>query len=349
MIRLGLFFALLGLLPLPVQAVSPAAYDQALASVQSSLTSQAQAIRAGQIPSGEAPLLVAQRLLQPISSVEAQRVPQPVSNVPLIAAIRTADALPGPAAKASAFEELSLQILTLRRALVRSSQSGKPRLAANAMQSVRAVLAEDQFASDPPPPPSAAERAAVWLDRWLARLFSPRSPNLPPMKPINPAWFEGLFYAIIAAALAGLVFVLVKILGQTGVKARPLGLGEEEAVLAEARDYDSLLSLADQQAKAGDYRRAFRLVYLAALVALDTGGVLRFDRSKTNWEYLRALRAAGRGDLYQTLTPLTREFDQVWYGFSRTDASQYANALAQYQALMGSSAAQNAARPTVSV
>ena len=123
------------------------------------------------------------------------------------------------------------------------------------------------------------------------------------------------------------------------MKARPLALDEEEAVLMEARDNDSLLALAEQQAKTGDYRRAFRLVYLASLVTLDTDGVLRFDRSKTNWEYLRALRASGRGDVYTALTPLTREFDQVWYGLAPTDSSQYAWALAQYRALKDSARA----------
>ena len=34
------------------------------------------------------------------------------------------------------------------------------------------------------------------------------------------------------------------------------------------------------------------------------------------------------------MTPLTREFDQVWYGFAYADASHYARALAQYQALL---------------
>ena len=73
-------------------------------------------------------------------------------------------------------------------------------------------------------------------------------------------------------------------------------------------------------------------------MTLDTSGVLRFDRSKTNWEYLRALRAAGRADVYDAMTPLTREFDRIWYGFASADASRItARALTQYDALQAAS------------
>jgi len=335
---------LLCLAALPAPAAAPAVYDQALSEVQNALVSQAQALRAGVVPTREAPSLVAKRVLEPIRSVETPSgLPQPVDAGRLIDAVQTAEATHSSEDKAGAFEALNQQITTLRQALVRS---GRPRLdTAETVHSAQAVLAGEEFASDPPPPPSMAERAAEWLDRWLARLFSRPSPNYPAMPPVNPNVIQGIFILIIAAAFAVLVYVLAKALSQRGAKAKPLGLAEEEAVLVEARDNDSLLALAEQQAKAGDYRRAFRLVYLAALVALDTGGVLRFDRSKTNWEYLRALRAAGRGDLYQALTPVTREFDQVWYGFSRTDSAQYAHALDQYHALLAASPLDQSAAP----
>ena len=336
MIRLPLLFCLLiDLAALPSFAVTPAAYDQALGQVQNALTSQTQAIRAGQVPSGEAPLLVAQHVLGTIHSVELPGgLPQTVDAGQLIDSVRSADAAHGSEAKARAFEALNQQIVTLRHALTSSENKQNP---AATVHSAQAVLAGDEFASDPPPPPSVAQRAAEWLDRWLARLFSHPSPTAAPIRPINPAVLQGIFIVILASLFALLVYFLVKALGLRGVRAKPLELAEEEAVLMEARDNHSLLALAEQQAKAGDYRRAFRLVYLAALVALDDGGVLRFDRSKTNWEYLRSLRAAGRGDLYQALTPLTREFDQVWYGFSKTDASQYARALTQYHVLLTAS------------
>ncbi len=225
-------------------------------------------------------------------------------------------------------QAVSTQITLLRGSL----ETGSP--AANASdvrQSVRQTLARPEFAADPPPPPSFTEKIAAWIDRMLARQHPAQPANVPN---INPTVIFWLLVIVAAAAFSILVAVLVQTLTRREARAKPLELDAAEVTLMEARDNDSLLALAEKQAQAGDYRRAFRLVYLAALVALDTGGVLRFDRSKTNWEYLRALRAAGRGDIYSALTPLTREFDQVWYGLGVADSGRYARARAQYDALL---------------
>ena len=327
---------------LPVRAATPGEYDRALAEVQAALVRQTQAIAAEEVPSGEAPSLAAQRTLTPIRSVEAPgRLPVPVDPSRLIAAVQAAEAVQGRDAKQQALEAVSGQITLLRSEIAPPPSAPDPAATA---KSVRAVLMQKEFASAPPPPPSLADRIAAWMDRVFARR-QPASPTVSGPN-VNPNVILGILLVIAAAAFAVLVWVLVQALGRRGAKVKPLALNEEEATLVEARDNDSLLALAEQQAKLGEYRRAFRLVYLAALVALDTGGVLRFDRSKTNWEYLRALRAAGRGDIYAALTPLTREFDQVWYGFARADAGHYSRALAQYQALLTAPPAETAAANT---
>lgn len=321
----------LGCLALSVSAATPLEYDRALAQVQADLVSHAQAISAEEVPSGEAPSLLAQRILGPIRSIDPPGgAPVPVDTSRLIGAIQAAEATKKTGAKADALDAVGSQIGTLRTAL-RTLHSGAAPDFDAAKRTARTVLARPEFGSELPPPPSVAERLAAWLNR----VFSWKSPssnvNLPS---INPKVILGILIVIAAGAFAVLVGVIVQAIGRRTTRSKPLALDAEEAVLVEARDNDSLLALAEQQAKVGDYRRAFRLVYLAALVALDTGGVLRFDRSKTNWEYLRALRTAGRGDIYSALTPLTREFDQVWYGFGLADASHYTRALAQYRALL---------------
>ena len=331
------FFVILLMLALAgsrLFAATPQEYDRALGEVQAALGSQADAISAQVISSGPSPLLAARQELGPIHSVGLPgRVPVLVNTGPLVAAIGAAEATKDPDTKVETLHALSRQIGLLRSSLQPASA---PADSASVAASARAVLAGPEFAFDPPPPPSLADRISAWLDR----VFRPRTPTSTPAGPnINPAVVKGILIAIALGAFAILVAVLVQAIGRRDSKTRPLALDEEEAVLMEARDNDSLLALAEQQAKMGDYRRAFRLVYLASLITLDTDGILRFDRSKTNWEYLRALRASGRGDVYTALTPLTREFDQVWYGFAPTNSSQYAWALAQYQALKTSAQA----------
>lgn len=328
-------------LALRVTAATPQEYDDALAQVQVALVSQAQAISADEVPPGEAPSLLAQQTLGPIRSVELPgSAPIPVDTSRLVAAIQSAEAVKNPDGRADALAAVGEQIGTLRAAQTHLRSGVVPDPAA-AKRAARAVLSQPEFGSELPPPPSLAEKIAAWLDRiFSSRQPSPPNLNLPN---VNPKIILGILIVIAAGAFAVLVAIIVQAIGRRSARAKPLALDEEEAVLVEARDNESLLGLAEQQAKSGDYRRAFRLVYLASLVALDTGGVLRFDRSKTNWEYLRALRAAGRGDIYSALTPLTREFDQVWYGFGLTDASHYARALAQYQALLAAPQAAAAA------
>ena len=330
--RIAFFWTLLWLvccLALPLQAATPQEYDQALSEVQTALRHQSQAIQADEVPSGDAPSLVAQQILGKIHSIEvAGQAPVLVDSSRLNAAIQSAEAVKGAEAKADALAAVGRQIGLLRAEL--NSVKAVPN-SRSTVQSARSVLAGPEFASEPLPPPSFADRIAAWLDR----VFAPKKPTPQVSGPnINPNVIRGIFYVVAAAAFALIVYLIVQAIGQRSARAKPLALDEEEAVLVEARDNDTLLARAEQQAREGDYRRAFRLVYLAALVSLDTGGVLRFDRSKTNWEYLRALRNAGRADIYAAMTPLTREFDQVWYGFAPTDMSHYRRALAQYEALL---------------
>lgn len=313
----------------PAHAVTPGQYDTALAAVQTALVRQAQAIQADEVPSGDAPSVVAQQTLGPIHSLEAPgHAPSMIDSSRLDAAIQVAEAVKGGKAKAEALAAVGSQIGLLREELkslhtVPQSQS--------TVQSARSVLARPEFASEPLPPPSAAERLKEWLDKEFN--FQTPSPQYSGPNISLPV-LQGILYLVAGLLFTGIVALIVTAIRRRPARSKPLALDEEEAVLVEARDNDSLLALAEKQAQEGDYRRAFRLVYLAALVSLDTGGVLRFDRSKTNWEYLRALRGAGRGDIYAAMTPLTREFDQVWYGFAATDASHYQRALAQYQALL---------------
>jgi len=334
-----LLLLFLGCSPPPVAAATPGQYDQALGQVQAALAAQAEAVTARVVPSNEAPSLVARRVLGPIHALERPgHAPAPANAAPLIAAISAAEALHDSDSKATALEAVGTQIAVLRADLARAdlARAGGAPDGAAAVRSARAVLARPEYGSDPLPPPSLAERLAAWLDR----VFAPRpQPNQKPLNlpHVNPNVILGILIAVAAAAFAVLVAVIVQAIGRRGVRAKPLALDAEEATLVQSRDNDSLLALAEQQAGLGDYRRAFRLVYLAALIALDTGGTLRFDRSRTNWEYLCALRAAGRADVYAALTPLTREFDQVWYGLAPADAGQYARALAQYHALQPAS------------
>jgi hypothetical protein len=88
---------------------------------------------------------------------------------------------------------------------------------------------------------------------------------------------------------------------------------------------------ASDMARAGDYRRAARMLYLSSLLWLDEHGRLRYDRALTNREYLDRL-----GDdptLRERLRPVVETFDRVWYGHTPLDAAGFAAYEGQVAAL----------------
>jgi hypothetical protein len=71
----------------------------------------------------------------------------------------------------------------------------------------------------------------------------------------------------------------------------------------------------------GDYRSAIRYLYLSSLLLLDEQGLLRYDRSRTNREYLRSV--SSRPELANPLRAVIDVFDRTWYGFEDVDEETY--------------------------
>ncbi|MEO8288220.1 MAG: DUF4129 domain-containing protein [Chloroflexota bacterium] len=86
---------------------------------------------------------------------------------------------------------------------------------------------------------------------------------------------------------------------------------------------------AEEAAGAGDYRSAIRYRCLAVLLLLDEAGMLVFDRTATNREYL--FRAPGT--IHDDLQPLLDRFEQVWYGGAETSAEEWAGYTARAAAI----------------
>ena len=83
----------------------------------------------------------------------------------------------------------------------------------------------------------------------------------------------------------------------------------------------ALRSLADEAAGRGDFEQALRYLYLAVLRQLDRTGVLGYQRARTNWEYVDALR--GKIDVAPDFVPLTLAVDRVTYGRVPAGADDY--------------------------
>jgi hypothetical protein len=81
----------------------------------------------------------------------------------------------------------------------------------------------------------------------------------------------------------------------------------------------------------GDYRNAIRYLYLSSLLVLDEQGLLRYDRSRTNREYLRSV--SSKPGLAKPLRDVIDVFDRVWYGFESVDEQTYQTYMARVDEL----------------
>ena len=100
-----------------------------------------------------------------------------------------------------------------------------------------------------------------------------------------------------------------------------------EAELNANGDLDEILTadIAFQRAQSlsrgGDYRAAVRYLYLSSLLLLDERGLLRYDRTRTNREYLRTV--SDKPELSQQLSEVIDVFDNVWYGYHELDEEHF--------------------------
>jgi Domain of unknown function (DUF4129) len=103
-------------------------------------------------------------------------------------------------------------------------------------------------------------------------------------------------------------------------------LGEEIAEDATAAD---LFAMASELAGQGQYRKAIRRAYIALLCDLDQRGKLRLGRSKTNRDYLDAMRSEHR--IYPTFSHMTYAYERAWYGQERATEEEFQNFVMLYQ------------------
>lgn len=155
----------------------------------------------------------------------------------------------------------------------------------------------------------------------------------PPKAPKRPVadeayrWFnsgllKALLYLLVVAAA---IFVLYSLFSQSNLKwwqkkqARDSDNGNlnEEPDVQDVEDPDKLLrqALADK-----NFRLAVRIHYLHLLFRLQERGLIIHRSEKTNWDYVRELRAQ---PFAASFTELTRYFDYIWYGEFSIDEAAY--------------------------
>lgn len=97
---------------------------------------------------------------------------------------------------------------------------------------------------------------------------------------------------------------------------------DADPMSALSRPSETWAGLADELAARGEFREAIRHLYLALLSRLHRDGVIDYDPTLSNWEYLFAFK--GSGAFKTAFKELTRRFDFAWYGNVDVDSLAWA-------------------------
>lgn len=185
------------------------------------------------------------------------------------------------------------------------------------LRSLQAILRRAEFQIEPAEPSALR----VWWDNLIARINRWLAPLFPEATDGGAAALVAWLLNIAGVvALAGLVaYAVNELLKSLASEAHLRTSGSDGGAPLTA---DSAFQRAQDLAEGHDFRTAVRYLYLSTLLTLDERGLLRYDRSKTNREYLRSV--ASQPALAATLREVIDVFDRVWYGFQPLDAASYA-------------------------
>jgi hypothetical protein len=184
---------------------------------------------------------------------------------------------------------------------------------------------------------SIFQRIGRWLSerwnaftKWLNRTFS-----FGGRAGAGTARF--MMWIVLGGLIIGIAYVLAYAVRRVswskggGTKRKPKVSVAAVELEEKLDDPDALLAVARELAGSGQFRRAYRAVFLAILLRMDRQDLIRFERSRTNGEYLRSLRS--RPDVLNWMRPLTNDFDLRWYGGHSVEELDYRRALSVYERL----------------
>lgn len=186
---------------------------------------------------------------------------------------------------------------------------------------LRQILGQNQFQWAEAEPSFLSQ----WWDQlmqtlwnWLSGLI-PDEVTIPVENTLSGAGTRYILTTIVALVLIALVVFLLRESIIQLVRSSALDPHDEDG--DELLTADTAFKRAQNLSNTGDYRSAVRYLYLSSLLVLDERGILRYDRSQTNREYLRSV--AHSPHLSSILRDVIDVFDRVWYGYHTLDEATY--------------------------
>lgn len=204
--------------------------------------------------------------------------------------------------------------------------------AQQAREDAAQILARPEFqvveraAAEPAPEPDEEPGTfGRWLQKLLKRFFEwllerDRAPTVRgPAFGGELAGANAVIVVIVLALVALGVFLIVQLMRKPDAgeaEGTTSAAGEQplstDPMSALSKRPETWAGLADELAGQGQYRDAIRHLYLALLAHLHREGLIDYDPTRSNWDYLFGFK--GPGHAKQAFRELTRRFDFAWYG-----------------------------------
>jgi hypothetical protein len=208
------------------------------------------------------------------------------------------------------FERIDALLTTL---LAARDSWPSPLFDRSAKTPLEAILSDPQFQYNTEP---------TWLQKQIQNLRQRWVDFLSSLLPDDSVINIPLGNIISIFAAIGLVLILFYVTKDLFLEfAGNATLNPEDEIGGEPLTADTALKRAQTFSEGGDYRTAVRYLYLSALLLLEERGLLRYNRSLTNREYLRSV--AHLPELSAILHEVIDVFDRVWYGFQPLAEQEY--------------------------
>jgi Domain of unknown function (DUF4129) len=143
--------------------------------------------------------------------------------------------------------------------------------------------------------------------------------------------FGGVGWLIVGGLFLAVLILALVLSWQRHDGPKPKTLAQEsgqeapslETILTRPDQYSvaGLWREADELARAGRLREAVRILYLAVLALLHRSNLIRFERTRTNGEYVQQLRS--RESLHAPFRHMTSLFEVKWYSESDCQPLDY--------------------------
>jgi len=183
-----------------------------------------------------------------------------------------------------------------------------------------------QYDNEPPPPDDSLARFLYYYWRQFMRLFNSKA-------------YDDYGQYVVIVGLVGLVIYLLRkadYLDFLFPRRSQTGQLDYESSPEDIQGIDFGAAIS-QAIDSQQYRLAVRLLYLQTLKRLADAQLIRYQREKTNRQYVYELAGTPHQRGFERLT---QQFDYVWYGNAPIDSDQFGRLQTEFRAFQSLNAHQ---------